>query len=192
MKRKRNPLALLCAVLLTIIMIFSVAMATETPQSPNKLPVKMEFRDDGGHAFLPRMELAAPSSTTRVQDPEPSPEQGWAGAIVARLGGDKEDRFSMGALKTITSLTKNGRNLNVNLDGYAGATLRKAVPVAAVLIGLKASPFDQLSIAGHVGAIITQGLPTNLAVGASAELRFQTSRSRARAERQVISSLIKP
>jgi hypothetical protein len=162
------------------------------PTSKQLLHVAMSF-DDGGHAFMPKLELSSPPvrKVRITQDPEP-PREDWGGGIMIRAGGDKADRTSFGLFKLLTPLTGRKSSVDFSLDGFAGATLRKSVPVAAVTLGARKKLFDQLSLGLHVGFVTTQGLPIDLCFGGSANVRFNTGGTNPSASaKQVISSLEK-
>lgn len=187
----KKPLLLGIAMMLGVLSSCMPAYAAE-PTSKRLLQVAMDF-DDGGHAFMPRLELATPTvrKSRTVQDPEP-PREDWGGGIMVRAGGDKEDRTSFGLFKLLTPLTGRKSSIDFSLDGFAGATLKKSVPVAAVTLGARKKLFDQLSLGLHIGFVTTQGLPIDLCFGGSANVRFNTGGSNPNASaKQVLSSLAK-
>lgn len=114
--------------------------------------------------------FAIPSIRKALQS-EP-PTSNWSGAWVYRLSGEKEDRASAGVLTKITPLTGVGGKFTLSLDGYAGVSLRKSIPVAAVMAGAELKLADQLRLGLHAGAIIAQNQPTGPCVGASLNLKF--------------------
>jgi hypothetical protein len=184
MKQKRNPVFSLCLVLIALLVFAVTAVAGESPgkftlnvSAPNAIAVVDNrvalARVDPVVAFKLTKDLAVEAYSVKLQDPEPQP-MGWAGAYVFRLTGDKEDRASCGALRNITPLTGVAGKFTLNLDGYAGLSLRKSVPVAALLLGAKFKLADQVDLSAHAGATIAGGQPTGLAIGVSAFVRFNT------------------
>lgn len=160
-------------ILVVMAMLVAFAWAGGTASPPTTLPVGLNYRDDGAHAFMPKLEPAiVPGKfALPVQDPDPNPIPSWSGAWLYRVTGSLEDRASAGAVRNITTLSRGKTKLS--LDAYAGLTLRLAVPVAAILLGYQWKPFDQdFTIGIHAGAIVSGSQPTGGAFGLSANLRF--------------------
>lgn len=167
-----KALRFLILVVMALLVAFAWAGGSSAP--PRVLPVELKMRDDGAHAFMPKLETAlAPAKyVLPVQEPDPNPvPSGWSGAWLYRVTGPKEDRASAGALKNIGTLTRG--KLRVSVDGYAGVTLRQSVPVVALLAGLYSRPFDQdFTVGLHLGAIMSGVHPASIGIGASANWKF--------------------
>lgn len=102
-----------------------------------------------------------------------SQDHQWSIAYNYRVTGSLDDRASAGALTKITSLTNVfGKGWSLDLDAYAGFTLRKAAPVAAFMVGTRRQVADQASIYFGVGPIVSQGQPTAFSASFGINLRF--------------------
>jgi hypothetical protein len=145
------------------------AYADPGPQ-PKSLPVELTYRTENPISaidFAP----TTPAPVFRFQDPDPNPvPTGWSGAYLLRFTGEREDRTAFGALKNITTLSRG--SLTISLDGFAGLSLEKSVPVAAILAGWYYQAFDRLTIGFHTGPIMQGGHPAGWSGAISANLRF--------------------
>jgi hypothetical protein len=177
--KRRNPFALLCALFLMLALaVFAHAGGDSgkfelNVNSPNTL-ASMDHE-----VVLLRVEpvwsVNLSKSTTvkiyAVQDPNPTPSR-WSGAWLYRVTGPKEDRASAGLLTIITPLTGVAGKFTLNLDGFAGFSLRNSVPVAAILVGANFKLADQATLGLHAGPEISQNRPTGFSFGASLNVRF--------------------
>lgn len=175
MKRK-NPFSLFAFVICALLSLVA-AFASGAPPGEYKITSDLTIRT----AFDPqtnRLELLAIKRdpfalpTARPKQEEPPPASSWSGAWVYRLSGDKEDRASAGVLTKITPLTGVAGKFTLSLDGYAGVSLRKSVPVFAVLVGGEFRLADQLRAGLHAGFLTAQGQPTGVCVATSINLKF--------------------
>lgn len=98
----------------------------------------------------------------------------WNLTGVYRMSGDKADRTSTGSTVTIGRLTKlfGSDKLSVDVDIFAGFTLKSMAPVSALLVGIRYQLAREAKLHLSAGPIITQGLPSSWAVSAGLSVAF--------------------
>lgn len=112
--------------LMLTIVAFALAscnLAYAGDSAPTSLPVKFEFKDDGAHAFMPKMEVVTADPTIRmkvkVQDPNPGPSTPWSFAGYYSFCSKDSAAVVMNLLDRIEDFL-NQAWLDLNLSAFAG------------------------------------------------------------------------
>jgi len=180
MKIKPTAFGRLFAAVLLLLALVAAALAGTIRKT---LDVKSSAVDRSTSLYTIDRDVFAIAPTpnlfdVQVQDPTTpvdTPPAGavWSASYLYRVTGPNEDRAAAGAqnrLKTFTNVF--GRGWSADLDAFAGMTLRRKVPVAAFLVGLRKPIADQATFYFGTGPIVSQSTPTGWAFGAGIDLRF--------------------